>query len=291
MRLQALKYYQQYIQFKDSLVNIEVQKKTLNIEFQKRMELEKISQEQMKVSAKQQLQKQIIIRNTFIAGSILLLLLIVLLINRNQLKNKIAMERMRNRLSRDLHDDLGSTLSSINILSRTAFNNLENKEDVKARVSLEKINERSQRLLDSMKDIIWNINPQNDSLIELTSRMREYASTILEAKNIDFTFEFPKEQAVKLPMEVKTNMYLIFKEAVNNFSKYSKCTKADLSLFVDDNYICLEIKDNGTGFRTEELSHIGGLQNMKYRAAEINGELTVMSSPGTGTNIQLTIHR
>lgn len=81
------------------------------------------------------------------------------------------MERMRSRLSRDLHDDIGSTLSSKNFLSRTAQTNLQQTHDEKTKASLDKINERSQRLLDNMRDIIWNINPGNDTIEEVMSRM------------------------------------------------------------------------------------------------------------------------
>src|SRR5205085_10457817 len=140
---------------------------------------------------------------------------------------------------------IGSTLSSINILSRTAQTNLHYTGDEKTKSSLEKINERSQRLLDNMSDIIWNINPGNDTIEEVMSRMREYATTILEAKKIDYIFNFPKEKMeCRLNMEVKNNMYLIFKEAVNNLSKYSGCTIAKLSLTFDEKNIHMKIEDN-----------------------------------------------
>ena len=201
------------------------------------------------------------------------------------------MERMRSRLSRDLHDDIGSTLSSINILSRTAQNNLK-QTDEKTKAALEKINERSQRLLDNMSDIIWNINPGNDTIEEVMSRMREYATTLLEAKNIDYTFDFPKEKMdCKLSMEVKNNMYLIFKEAVNNLSKYSRCTNAKLSLTFDEKNIHLKIQDNGIGFNQDEIKHRGGLSNMQHRAEEIKGLIKINSEPGKGTDVELTMPR
>lgn len=251
-----------------------------------------IAKQQSEAKAEQQIQKQKIIRNSFIAGSILLLVLILILINRNKLKRTVEMERMRSRLSRDLHDDIGSTLSSINILSRTAQSNLHLTIDEKTKSALEKINERSQRLLDSMSDIIWNINPGNDTIEEVMSRMREYATTILEAKNIDYTFNFPKEKMdCKLTMEVKNNMYLIFKEAVNNLSKYSGCSKVSLSLLFDEKNIQLIVEDNGIGFDTNKQTQGGGLINMNYRAAEIKGALRINSTPGRGTSVEVTMPR
>jgi signal transduction histidine kinase len=143
-----------------------------------------------------------------------------------------------------------------------------------------------------MSDIIWNINPGNDTIEEVMSRMREYATTILEAKNIDYVFNFPKEKMdCTLSMEVKNNMYLIFKEAVNNLSKYSGAANAKLSLTFDDKNIHLKIEDNGKGFKEDEIKHRGGLSNMQHRAEEIKGVIKINSVIEKGTNIELTMPR
>lgn len=281
----------------NKIINFEEQKSKvelarINYETEQEKLRVKNLQQQKEELFQQQLQKQKLIRNLLIAGSVFLLILIGLLINRHQIKRKMEMERMRSRLSRDLHDDIGSTLSSINILSRTAQSNLAQTNDDRTKASLEKINERSQRLLDSMSDIIWNINPGNDTIEEVMSRMREYATTILEAKNIDYTFNFPKEKMdCKLTMEVKNNMYLIFKEAVNNLSKYSGCSKVSLSLLFDEKNIQLIVEDNGIGFDTNKQTQGGGLINMNYRAAEIKGALRINSTPGRGTSVEVTMPR
>ncbi len=264
-----------------------VEEVRVRYEFERQQNEEKIKQENALLLNKQAVQKQKIIRNSFIAGTILLILLIVVLINRNKLKRTVEMERMRSKLSRDLHDDIGSTLSSINILSRTSQNSLM-QADEKTKATLDKINERSQRLLDNMRDIIWNINPDNDTIEEVMSRMREYATTILEAKNIEYTFNFPKEKVdCTFTMEEKNNMYLIFKEAVNNLSKYSDCKNATISLSIDEKDIFLTIEDDGKGFNTADLEHIGGLQNMKIRAEEIKGSLGIDTKIGVGTKMEL----
>ncbi len=247
---------------------------------------------QLELESEIELQKQKLIRNYFIAGSIVLILLIIILVNRNKLNRAVEIERMRSRLSRDLHDDIGSTLSSINILSHTAKNNLSNSTDQKTISTLEKINERSQRLLNNMSDIIWNINPEHDNLEEVMSRMREYAGAILEAKGIEYRFNFPKDtNDCKLSMEVKNNIYLIFKEATNNLSKYSRCTKADFSITINDKSIQLQIHDNGIGFRKDQILHNGGLRNMQQRAEEIKGNFKIISNPQEGTKITLELPR
>jgi two-component system, NarL family, sensor histidine kinase UhpB len=292
----ALAAHELFMLYQDSSSNEEITKlitqKDNEIKYQREQEKLKSKQEKLNLVNEQEIQKHKIIRNSFIAGSILLMLLIVVLVNRNKLKRTVEIEKMRSRLSRDLHDDIGSTLSSINILSRTAQKDLHQSGDEKTKASFEKINERSQRLLDNMSDIIWNINPENDSIEEVMSRMREYATTLLEAKSIDYTFNFPKERMdCKLSMDVKNNLYLIFKEAVNNLSKYSEANNAVLSLVFDEKFIHLNIEDNGVGFKVEEIKHRGGLQNMQHRAEEIKGKISVISSPNNGTKIELTMPR
>ena len=292
MRDLALSCYQKHITLRDSIDNKEIQKRSLSLEFENKAASAKLAQVKKDAVNNAEIHTQKIIRNSFIAGSILLMLLIVVLINRTKLKRGIEMEKMRSRLSRDLHDDIGSTLSSINILSRTAQLNLKETTDEKTKVSLEKINERSQRLLDSMSDIIWNINPGNDTIEEVMSRMREYATTLLEAKNIDYTFNFPRQKMdCRLNMEVKNNLYLIFKEAVNNLSKYSGCTHAILALTFDEKNIHLTIEDNGIGFDEQEIKHRGGLANMQQRAEEIKGSISILTGIGKGTRIELTMPR
>jgi signal transduction histidine kinase len=209
-----------------------------------------------------------------------------------QLDNELNILQLRNRLSRDLHDDIGSTLSSINILSRTAQNNLQQTNSEKAKDTLEKISERSQRLLTNMSDIIWNIKPDNDSFEELMNRMRAYATALLEAKKIQYDIYFPAEKTdYNLSIEVKRNLYLIFKEAVNNLAKYSGATQSKLYVTFDNTHIQMKIEDNGAGFNINELKHRGGLSNMQHRAEEINGVLKIESSIGQGTTIELSLHK
>ena len=203
-----------------------------------------------------------------------------------------SVERIRSKLSRDLHDDIGSTLSSINILSQMAKHNAPESSDSKTTDALEKINERSQRLLDNMSDIVWSIKPENDTLDEMLIRMRQYATGMLESKGIEYDINFPIEKIDhKLPLEVKNNIYLIFKEAVNNLCKYSDCSKAMLSFTADDRKIFIKIEDNGIGFDPEELQHRNGLNNMKHRAEEIKGKIHIAAELGKGTVIELSIKR
>jgi two-component system sensor histidine kinase UhpB len=200
-------------------------------------------------------------------------------------------ENIRLRVSRDLHDDIGSTLSSINLLSLTARKRMEEKDEKKLAASLEKIGERTQTTLDNMNDIIWNIKPGNDSLADVLARMREYAGTVLEAKGIFYSIEFPDNHSeIALPLGLKNNMFLIFKEAVNNLAKYSACKEATISLTFENGKINMTIEDNGIGFETNKDSKGNGLNNIKRRAEESNAVLTIASNMDEGTRIEFNVN-
>lgn len=207
-----------------------------------------------------------------------------------KIENITNIERLRSELSRDLHDDIGSTLSSINILSRTTRNNLQTGNIEKVNIALEKINERSQRLLEKMSDIIWNIKPDNDSLVATMSRMREYSTTLLDAQNVHYNFDFPPENDdFSISLKVKSTLYLIFKEAVNNLIKYAHCSHVKLTLKITHQSLYLTIEDNGIGFDIDQITHQGGLLNMQHRAEEVNGTLYISSQLDQGTKIELSI--
>ena len=139
-----------------------------------------------------------------------------------------------------------------------------------------------------MSDIIWSMKPENDSLANILSHMRDYAGTVLEAKRINYTIDFPAvTDEINLPLYLKNNVYLIFKEAVNNLAKYSRCTSARIALKIQDRKMTMQIEDNGEGFQVAEISSSGnGLLNMKKRAEESGAQFSISSSIGKGTLIQ-----
>ncbi|MGI8637512.1 MAG: ATP-binding protein, partial [Segetibacter sp.] len=191
-----------------------------------------------------------------------------------RLNRLLAVETLRNRVARDLHDDMGSTLSTINILSSMAKNKME-VDKFKTGEYLNKISEYSERMMDAMDDIVWSIKPSNDNMHKITARMREFATNVLEAKEIDFEFAIDEEvYDVKLNMEARRDFFLIFKEAVNNSAKYSKATKLLMRLTMKNKKLLLVVKDDGTGFELAEADG-NGLGNMQKRAEQLNGHLTI----------------
>lgn len=232
-----------------------------------------------------ELKKQKQAKNFFIAGLALFAILSFFVYRNYRTRQKLKLLTLRNKIASDLHDDVGSTLSSISIFSQMAQQ--QSKEVIPM---LETIEESSRKMLDAMADIVWTINPENDQFEKIILRMRSFAYELLGAKKIDFEFLADDDVAkINLPMEVRKNLYLIFKEATNNMVKYAGANKAMFAIKGEKNNLTMMIRDNGKGFDTDKKTEGNGLRNMKKRATEIGAELLIDSYPGNGTTIQLKI--
>ncbi|MEO8474848.1 MAG: two-component regulator propeller domain-containing protein [Chryseolinea sp.] len=205
---------------------------------------------------------------------------------RYRINQLLRLQQMRNRISADLHDELGSSLSSISIIGMMAQNKLVDEHPSKP--LLERIVEEVQQISGSLDDIVWNISPKNDALSSLIARMTRYASELFEAKQIAFEFTTPVHMdQVTLSMEQRRNFYLVFKESVNNLVKYSACKTAKVGISFEQKNLVLQISDDGKGFDPEALNEGDGLFNLKARADVLQGQITIQSEPGMGTIITL----
>jgi len=222
----------------------------------------------------------------FILGVSLIIIWAAYTAYRYQLSKVLALELLRNKISTDLHDDIGSTLSSISILSEVALG----EKEQKSKRILGEINERSHQLMEKMDDIVWSISSKNDTVGSLFIRIQQFASTVLEAKDIDYEVRVPDAvKEMKLDMQRRQHIYLILKEAVNNLIKYSGCKMACINADYAGGLLNIEIADNGRGFDTKIASSGNGLQNMHKRASAIRGHLLIASAPGSGTRIILSV--
>ena len=210
------------------------------------------------------------------------------LIYRNRLQRIIEIERVRTRIATDLHDDIGASLSQISILSEVLAH--KKNGDSENEDSLKLIAETSRELTNSMSDVVWSINPNRDRLRDLIQRMRRFASDVLSARDVDFQFVTPDiEQNEKLDVDVRQQIYLVFKEAVNNAVKHSGCTEVEAELKLKNHQYVLRVADNGKGFNQENAGDGNGLANMKMRAESIGGALEIESIKGVGTTVVLNI--
>jgi|GEM_PF-3229431 len=202
---------------------------------------------------------------------------------------RLKQESIRLRIARDLHDEVGSTLSSISILSELALRNMQADID---RVRFSAIGDRAKQVMETMSDIIWSVNPGNDSMEKVIYRMREFAVEILETKGMSLHFEVSEQTLIQsISIEVRKDFYLIFKEAINNVAKYSDAKDVWVLLHIKNNYINLEIRDNGNGFDLSKDTQGNGLRNMQHRASILKGELNIQSQIGVGTTIVLVIQK
>ncbi len=208
---------------------------------------------------------------------------------RYRINQILQIQRIRQTISKDLHDDIGATVSSINILANMAKSDLVS--DGKRNQFLETIQEESKHVSESLNDIVWSINPKNDSIEIIIARMQRYASELFEAQNISYEIELPDAPPSELSLQMATRqqVYLIFKEAVNNLAKYAGTTKARIALVVTKNEFSITITDNGKGFDTAQTNTGNGIFNMKKRAQDINASLAIISAPGEGTTVTLSI--
>ena len=290
----------------DSLDLTTVKEKTAQL--QAKYEADKKEEEISLLKKDQELNRAIAQRNkAFQRGAVfvevLLVLIGLLIINRyrsiDRVRRLIDLEKMRNQIARDLHDDMGSALSSIHIISKVPAQGGmgEHKvpvsggaEEQKFSARLLKIHEHSGLMLENMSDIVWTINPANDTLERIVFKMREFAADILDPLNIGCVVHQEGEfHAVRLGLQTRRDIYLIFKEAINNAAKYSGCSKVGVTIAAAGGGVRVEVRDDGKGFRRSEIRFGNGLRNMEERARQIGGELKVESEPGCGTAVILRV--
>jgi signal transduction histidine kinase len=193
--------------------------------------------------------------------------------------------KLRNQIAADLHDEVGSSLSSIHMLSQIA--NKKQSEDSSQKDILERMSVNAKETMDKMGDIVWMIKPGENEGSSLKNRMERFAQEITSSKNITLTIELQKLEDLKLSMPQRKNLYLIFKEALNNAVKYSATEKIDISIKEENKKLILQLKDYGKGFDELIIGKGNGLDNMQNRAKELNGDLSIASKPGEGTTISL----
>ena len=223
----------------------------------------------------------------FITLCILVIGFILFNIYRYRVRELLRIERLRTRIATDLHDDIGSTLSSISILSDILTRQF---EDPRSAQMMGTIGTNAHKMMEKIDDIIWVVNPTNDKFQNLGLRIREFAIPLFESKNILHAIYFDKQMnTLQLPMDVRRNVYLITKEAINNAVKYSECKTVTINFSKDDPGLIMEISDDGKGFNPDALTSRNGIKNMKLRAGQINSTIEIKSVPGEGTRITLVV--
>lgn len=230
----------------------------------------------------------------FIVSCALLVVIIAWLVYRYRLNQILKLQEVRANISRDLHDDIGSTLGSIHLYSQLAKHKggIENEEGVKD--ILEKIESGSKEIMEKTADTVWFVNTSSDTFGNLLARMHSHATAVLPAFGIDVSVETdPQLDKLRLGMMEKKNFFLIFKEAIFNITRYAKASNVTVTTIRKGRRVILRIHDNGEGFDPvtavqQPKGGGNGLKNLRKRAEEAGAELEISSAPGKGTTIELT---
>jgi signal transduction histidine kinase len=233
----------------------------------------------------------------FILSSSIVLILLILAIARyiftRNLREKIlilekekALEKERNRISQDMHDELGSGLTKISILSEVAMAQLEAPE--KTIDQLKNISNSSRALVDTLQDIIWILNSKNETLDNLCAYIREYTFKYFEASDIKIKVHFPEKiEARALLDDQRRSILMVFKEAFHNITKHSHCTQIEMRLEITAHYAKFILIDNGIGFDQANVRQFAnGLNNMKKRMSSIGGDFAISSKLKEGARTE-----
>jgi len=231
---------------------------------------------------------------TLVAGS-------VLFATRRRMRHKLerlerqrAIERERARIAKDIHDDLGASLTRITLLSQSARGELDNAPEAAADV--DRIYQTARELTRAMDEIVWAVNPQHDTLDSLATYLGRFAQDFLNAVHIRCRLDVPMQLPPwLLTAEVRHNLFLAFKEALNNAVRHADASEVRVSLTIEPSGFALRVEDQGRGFAAEKvatarrdqgrLASGNGLSNMHQRLAEINGRCEIESTPGNGTTV------
>jgi signal transduction histidine kinase/ligand-binding sensor domain-containing protein len=212
------------------------------------------------------------------------------------LERQRAVERERTRIAKDIHDDLGASLTRINLLSQSVRREINRPDE--AIIDVERIGDSARHMIRTMDEIVWAVDPQHDTLDSLTSYLGKLAQELMSAAGIRCRLDFPMHlPSWPLTAEVRHNLFLAFKEAVHNVAKHSAASEVQISLVIEPAAFTLIVEDNGCGFKPEfpmekttppgsRQPSRNGLVNMRQRMQEIGGYCEIQSERGRGTRLK-----
>ena len=221
----------------------------------------------------------------FRGTGILILLLIFFAIDMYRMKRVREIERLRTRIASDLHDDIGSALTRISVHSQQI---LTQKDLGRIEQSSVKINELSREMVSTMSDIVWSIDARNDTLSDFLSRMQDLTHQLFSDRDISVSFVHKgMESRRTIKVQIRQNLYYIFKEALNNISRHSGADRVDISMDNTDSRFRMHISDNGKGYIEKDVKGGNGIRNMKMRAERIGASLVISTSGGVKISLEM----
>ena len=221
-----------------------------------------------------------------IIGILVLLLFYGIYLNR--IRQLLKLQKVRNRIASDLHDDIGSTLTNINILTEISRKNLDHPRE--AEKFLKRIAEDVTATSEALNDIIWSVNTSNDSMEEMLSRIRRYAADLFDNCNVICHLDMDEKiGGKKMSMELRRDVYLICKECMNNMVKHAAAGNVWIQVIFYRNKLQLNFKDDGKGFDATVITSRNGLKNIRARTKRWKGQVKIQTGGGNGTAIEISL--
>jgi signal transduction histidine kinase/ligand-binding sensor domain-containing protein len=206
--------------------------------------------------------------------------------HRARLRQVLATERIRLRISRDLHDEIGAGLSSIALLSDSVGVGGALAEPERARIG-----QSAREMVDDLRDIVWAIDPEADHLDDVVTRMKDVAATLLHSVRLTFNTPAARELSERIGMTARRDLLLVYKEVLHNVAKHARASEVTVDIVARGTVLELTVSDNGVGFNPGEPRTGTGSKSMHERVARLGGTLGVTSAPGQGTTTRLTLRR
>ncbi|MBI3194093.1 MAG: hypothetical protein HYZ34_06440, partial [Ignavibacteriae bacterium] len=205
------------------------------------------------------------------------------------LEQQHALEKERLRISKDMHDDLGSRITEIALVTQLAKKEAEDNKAMKGH--LQNISVSAEEIITSFDEIVWAVNPENDTLNNLADYLSQYTIDFLQKANIKARLDIPMDiPEVQLSTEVRHNVFMVVKESLNNIVKYSGASEVKVRFVAEESFIHCSIEDNGKGFDSQEIGSFSyGLKNMRKRIEELGGTFDMDSEKGKGTRLQFDV--
>ncbi len=209
------------------------------------------------------------------------------MIHRYRLRRLLEIEKLRVRIASDLHDDIGSALTRISVHSEIIQNSGEKKT---VKNSSKKIGSMSREIITTMSDIVWSIDARNDLIKNIIDRMKDFSTGLLVEKDIQLKFSYNGlDLNKKLPIHIRQNLFLIFKEAINNIYKHSNASFVNVNLSNTQKDFIIKIIDDGVGYNPDLIKKGNGIKNMQLRAERIGAQIEMNIS--NGVEIILTMKK
>jgi signal transduction histidine kinase len=202
------------------------------------------------------------------------------------LEKQRELDKERQRISREMHDDIGAGLTQIVLMSESA----KGKKSGNSEKELTEITNTSRKLVNNMGEIIWSLNPENKTLEQLMAHLREQLHHLLEYSGIAYNIHLPENgKNILLPNEMRRNILLITMETVHNAVKYSNAKNIEVNALLNNGVLTFTVRDDGIGFDTEKLNTGNGLKNIRHRVNEMHGQLHIESAENLGSRFSYTI--